>query len=87
MSLQIVEKNVFSKKSTITVTEVVLIQVFFLIVGSKHRKIKIKIRNTIAPSYHSKVGLYSRNGVIFLLFGPWSLVLYLHVWVNSKFFQ
>ena len=42
------------EKITIKVTKVVLIQVFFLTVGSKHKKMKMKTRNTMAPSHHSK---------------------------------
>ena len=47
------QSGTFEKK-TITVTEVVFIQVYFLTVGSKHKKIKMKARNAMTASYHSK---------------------------------
>ena len=43
-----------SKKNAITATEVVLIQFFSYNVVSKQR-IKMKTKNTMAPSYHSKL--------------------------------
>ena len=50
---------VISMKITVTVTEVVLIQMSFLTVGSKQNKTKqkknMKIRNTIESSFTSKV--------------------------------
>ena len=70
------------ERITITVTEVVLIQVLFLTIGSKHtqththtHKIKMKKQNTMAPSYHSKVSSTQITDPMFLLFGSWSLVL------------
>ena len=74
-------------KITITVTKVVLIQVFFLTVSSKDKKIKIETRNIMAPSCHSKLALLEKDSPIFLLFRSWSLVLSLHFWVKSKLFQ
>ena len=71
---------------TITVTQIVLIQVFFLPL-LLNRKIKMKTRNTMAPSHHSKISSTQNQEVqFFLLFGSWSLVLYLYVWVKSKFY-
>ena len=65
-------------KNYLTVTEVVLIQVFFLTVGSKEKK--MKTRNTMAPSYHPEVSSTQKGSLIFLLFSSWhNLVLYLHV--------
>ena len=35
-----------------------------------------------------KIQLYSKQGSpIFIFFGSWNLVLYLHVWINSKFLR
>ena len=63
----------FSKKITITVAEVVPIQVFVFTVGSK-QKIKMNSQNTMASSYNSKVGSTPSNGVPFfpcLCHGKW----------------
>ena len=49
---------------TITVTEIVLIQMFCLTVGSKQIK-KMKTENTIAPSYHLKVRSTQDKRVLF----------------------
>ena len=68
-------------------TNVVFNQMYFLTVGSKQKN---KNENT---EYYSmfipfKSQAYSRQGnPIFLLFGSWSLILYLHVWLKSIFFQ
>ena len=73
-----------SKKITITVTEVILIQLFSFTVVSKE-KIKTKTRNTIGFCISFKSRLYSKQGSpIFLFFDSWSLVLYLHVPVKSS---
>ena len=83
-------QNCNFKIITITVTEIGFIQVFFFYRCSKQ---KIKIWNTIKTEYLGtlipvKSQLYSEPGSsIFLLFGSWSLVLYLLVWVKSKFFR
>ena len=53
-----------NKKITITATEVVLIQLFSYTVVSK-QKIKMRTRNTMAPSYHSKVTSTQNKGVPF----------------------
>ena len=71
----------------ITATKVVLIQLFSYMVVSK-QKIKMKAQNTMVPSYHSKFITTQNNGVpFFSCLGPRCLgvVLYLHVWVKSKF--
>ena len=70
-------------KKNITVTDVVLTQLLSYV--SKHKN---KNENT---EYHGmfisfKSHLYSKQGSpIFLLFGPWSLVLYLLAWVLYLF--
>ena len=72
---------------TITVMEIVLIQMFFFTVGAKQKN---ENENT---EYHGtftpfKSQFYSKpRSSIFLLFGSWNLLLYLHVWVKSKFFR
>ena len=47
------QKNTF-EKIAIKITKVVLMQAFFLTVVSKHKKTKMKTRNTMALSHHSK---------------------------------
>ena len=51
-------ENFIFVQGIIRVTEVALIQVFFRTVGFKHtqhaKKVKMKTRNTMAPSYYSK---------------------------------
>ena len=54
----------FWKKITITVTEVVLIQLTSFTVVSK-QKIKLEARNTISPSYHAKVSSTQNKGILF----------------------
>ena len=73
--------------STITATEVVLTQLLSYNVVSKHKN---KNENTKYSSMFIsfKSHLYSKQGSsIFLLFGSWSLALYLLNWVKSKYFQ
>ena len=50
-----------------------------------NKKTKMNTQNTMAFPYHSK-DRSSQNSPSFLLFGPWSLVLYLHVLVKANFF-
>ena len=67
---------------TITVTEIVLIEMLFFTVSSKQKSKneKTKYHGTFIPF---KSQLYSMPRIsIFLLFGSWNLVFYLHVWVN-----
>ena len=77
---------ILSRKKTITATEVVLTQMLSYNVVSKHKN------NNENTEYHGmfisfKSHLYSKQGsLIFLLFGSWSLALYLLVGVKSKFF-
>ena len=52
------------QKITITVTEVVFMQLFSLTIGSK-QKIKMKTRNAMEPSYHSKVRPSQNKAVSF----------------------
>ena len=51
-------ENFIFVQGIIRVTEVALMQVFFRTVGFKHtqhaKKVKMKTRNTMAPSYYSK---------------------------------
>ena len=74
---------------TITETKFVLIQVFFLPFLLNNNK---KIYKNEKTEYHGtfrpfKNQLHLKPGSpIFLLFRSWSLVLYLYLWVNSKFF-
>ena len=64
-------------------TEIILIQLLFFTVGSKQKN-----KNENAE-YHDvfipfKSQLYSKlASSIFLLFGPWNLVLYVHVFMSS----
>ena len=69
-----------SKKISITVTGVVLIQLFSLNFGSR-QKIKNKTRNTTASSYHSKVSFTQIKGALFFscLSHGVKHYLYLHV--------
>ena len=67
-------------------TEIDLIQVLFFTVGSK-QKIKMKIRNTMALSYDSKVSSTQTKEFHFSLVWVMGFSLYLHVQVKSKFFQ
>ena len=70
------------EKNTITVMEVVLMQLQFLIICSK-QKTKM-VSHGIFISFKSQ--LYSKQGSpIFLWFGSWTVALYLHVRVKSKF--
>ena len=72
------------EKITITLVEVVLIQVSFPNVSSK-QKIKMNTRYTMIFLYKSQV--YSKHGsIVFLLFGSWNLVLYLQVLTKAKLF-
>ena len=67
--------------------EILFIQISFLTVGSKQKN---KNENTEYHRIfiHFKGQVYSRQGIpIFLLLESWSLVLYLRVWVKSKFFS
>ena len=66
-TLSIAVVKYMRKKITITVTQVVLIQLFSYSVASK-QKIKMKTLNTMAPSYHAKVTSTQNKGVFFLLF-------------------
>ena len=75
------------EKNTITVMEDAPIQISFPDVGSKQKN---KNEHT---EYHDdifilfKSQVYSKHGSpTFLLFGSWSLVSYIHVSVNAKFF-
>ena len=72
-----------SKNITITVTGVVLMQLFFLTVGSEHKKIKMQKQNTMAPLYHSKFSSTQIREPHFSLAWVMELVLHLHVWVKS----
>ena len=66
--------------------EVVLIEMSFVTGGTKQKnKNENMERHSIFRPF--KIQFYSRQGgPIFLLFGLWSLVLYLHVRVKSKSF-
>ena len=80
-------QNSTYEKITITVAEIVPTQVSFFVVASKqkYKKENTEYHGTLLPS---KNQLYSKPGnPFFLLFGWWSLVLYLHVWVSSKFYR
>ena len=86
-----------SNKITITVTEVILIQVYFLTVGSKHKNKNeyIEFHGIFIPC---KSQFYSKHfeshfdggwNMFVVMESVWSwsnLVLYLHVWVTAKFF-
>ena len=78
-------RNDTFEKKTITATEVVLTQLLSYNVVSKHKN---KNKNT---EYHGmfvsfKSHLYSKQGSpIFLVFGSWSLALYLLVWVEVTY--
>ena len=77
----------FFEKITISLKEVVLIEVHLLRDDSKPKKKKNKHKeyHNIFKPFKSQV--YSKHeSLIFLLFGSWSLVLYLHIWVQAKFF-
>ena len=79
------QKNTF-KIVTITMMEIVLIKVFFFTVGSKQKNKNemMEYHGTFIPF---KSQLYSKlASPIFLLFRSWNSVLYLHVWIKSKFF-
>ena len=52
--------------------------VFFLTVGAKQKK-----RIKLISAKQNSVLLKTRE---FFLFGSWSLVVYLHVWLKPKFF-
>ena len=72
------------KKMVITATEVVLIKLFSYTIVSKQKK---KNENTeyYGTFISFKSLLYSKQGSpVFLLFGSWSVILYLHVSVKSK---
>ena len=71
---------------TITIKKIILIQVFFLplLLNKKNKNEKAEYHATFILF---KNQLYSKPGsLIFLLFGSGSFVLYLYVWVKSKFF-
>ena len=65
----------FSRKVTITMTEVVLIQSFLTVCFKQKMKIKMKARNTIACSYHPKVKSAQSDGILFFS-------CLCHVWVK-----
>ena len=84
---QVTFRMPLTKKITITVTEVVLIQVSFLTVSSKSNN------NNEHAEYHGIfipfIGkIYSKQGShISLLFGTWALVLFSHAGALPEIFQ
>ena len=56
-----------------------------VLIGSK-QKHKNENRDTIGSLKHLKVMFTQARESYFSMFGSWSLILYLRVWVNSKFF-
>ena len=70
-------------KMVITATEVVLIKLFSYTIVSKQKKNENTEYYGTFISFKSL--LYSKQGSpVFLLFGSWSVILYLHVSVKSK---
>ena len=72
-------------KMVITATEVVLIKLFSYTIVSKQKKKKKENTGYYGTFISFKSLLYSKQGSpVFLLFGSWSVILYLHVSVKSK---
>ena len=65
-------------------TEVVLIQVSFLTVGSKQKNNKHAEYHDIFIPFKGQIYLKQGSHVSFL-FGTWTLVLFSHVWVKPRF--
>ena len=61
------QNNTFETITIMILTIVILIQLFFLMVGSKQKIIKMKAQNTMAPSYHSKSALLKTKELRFSL--------------------
>ena len=58
----------------------------FFVLLVLNQKMKMKIRNIMVPSYHSKVGSTQKWETHFSVL-VMEFVLYLHVWVKSKVFS